>query len=515
MHSATTHRETRPPTALLAALALLAATLVPAVVAPSAAATSDAKVTITSVKTSQVARSKTRTKVKVVVRAPKAGATARVRVSVNPKGKAAKTGKTITRTVKARWSKGAYRTTVTVRTGGPGKVTVRATTGGKTYKATRKAPSKLSTKVTGWDASRTVKAGIKITDTVKVAPAWGRKVLLQQYTGGKWVTRQSAVTAKKKAAKVKFTMRAPSATGAKTTKWRVRVPATNHAKAKKTTTRTLTRETTPTPTPDPEEPTPNPERPGWPLYCGVDGWGKPVTCYRPTISTVLDRWTYNPRCYHEQECWRGGGAYYDDFEWPARWGSSEVFAKGRVNWKPIVAPDWLEHLNTYRQAQSALDGKARHVLRPAPWSTTVDGYTVPGQGGHAQMWAMHVGQVHDGAMVHSNMLERLDWINERWPDARGLWWECGVENISGSATWGSSKGLFAWPSSTPHRNGLLKTESSYSSFGAALADNGTTITVYQGCYLGRGELDPTPAYEADGVTPAIWQPPAGWKPPTN
>src|SRR5690606_33245522 len=64
MHTATTNRETRPPTALLAALALLAATLVPAVVAPSAAATSDAKVTITSVKTSQVARSKTRTKVK-------------------------------------------------------------------------------------------------------------------------------------------------------------------------------------------------------------------------------------------------------------------------------------------------------------------------------------------------------------------------------------------------------------------------------------------------------------------
>ncbi len=513
MHTATTHRETRPPTALLAALALLAATLVPAAVAPAAAAASDAKVTITSVKTSQATRTKTRTRVKVVVRAPKAGATARVRVSVNPKGKAAKTGKTITRTVKARWSKGAYRTTVNVRTGGPGKVSVRATTGSKTYKTTRKAPAKLATKITGWGASRTVKAGTLITDTVKVTPAWGRKVLLQQHTGGKWVTRQSATTAKKKTAKVKFTLRAPNATGAKTTKWRVRVPATNHAKAKKTATRTLTRENTPTP--DPEEPTPDPEHPGWPLWCGLDARGAPLACYRPTISTVLDRWTYNPRCYHEQMCWRKwadseGG---DD-------GSVKAWFHGdwstpRVNWTPVVAPDWLEHLNAYRQNRSTIDGVARHVLRPAPWSTTVDGYTVPGQGGHAQMWAMHVGQVHDGAMVHSNMFERLDWINERWPDARGLWWECGVENISGSASWGSSKGLFAWPSSTPHRNGLLKTQSSYSSFGAALANNGTTITVYQGCYLGRGELDPTPAYEVDGVTPAIWQPPAGWKPPTN
>lgn len=528
-------RTTTPPAAQrkawagLVTLALALGALVPT---PATAAAPAAKPTlrITKVTTAQVSKTKTRTTVRVVLQAPKTARTTRIKVAVNPTGKASATGKTITRTVRAKWSKGAYRATVKVRTGGPGKVTVTHRVQGKTVKATRKSPGKLTTKkITGWDPSRTVKAGAKVTDTVKISPAWGRTVVLEQYTGGRWVTRQRVTTAKKKTAKVTFTLTAPTATGASATRWRVRVPATAHAKGKKTPTRVLTRQDTtrpptPGPTPGPDDPTPDPERPGWPLWCGQDFRGNPIACYRPTISTVLDRFTYNPRCYHKQHCWRTfteaeGGDDGTVFPWVSLdiWNLGDA---GRVGWKPLAAPDWLKHLNTYRQERSAQDGIARHVLRPAPWSITVDGYTVPGQGGHAQMWAMEVGRrITDRPMEqgdHSDMFERLAWINERWPDARGYWWECGVENLSGSTTGGTSqKILWSWATSPGHRTGLLRAQSSYSSFGAALADNGTTVAVYQGCYLGLGEWNPSPAYEADGVTPAIWQPPAGWQSPTN
>jgi len=485
-----------------------------------AAPSSKPKITITSVKTTQVAKAKTRTTTKIVLTAPKTAATVQVRVSVNPTGKVAKTGKTITRKVKARWSKGAYRATVKVSAGGPGKVTASAKVAGKTYKQSRKSPGKLTTKLTGWDASRTVKPGSKLTDTVKVSPAWGRKVQLQERVGTRWVTRKTITTAKKKTAKVKVTLTGPKASGPATTKWRVRAPGTAHSQAKNTPTRSLTRQGTPPTPPTPEPPTPDPEHPGWPRWCGTDGWGDPVECYRPTISTVLDRWTYNPRCYHEQECWRGGGAYYDDYEWPARWTSDELWASARSNWKPLAAPDFLKHLNDYRQSTSAFDGKARRVLRPAPWSITVNGYTVQGQGGHAQMWAMKVGQAMsnpDRPMQqsdHSDTLQRWDWVNARWPDARGYWWVC-TENLSGTDTAGSSKGLFGWTTSSGHRSALLDTSISYSSFGGALADNGDVVLVYQGCQLVISKTNWNPAYETDGVTPAIWRAPAGWTAPSN
>lgn len=525
---------TSRPGARLGAVAVTVWLVLVGVVVPassSAAKSAEPGLVIAKVKTAQVSRTKTRTTVKVRIDAPRKVARPVVRVRVNPTGKVARTGKTITRKVRASWSKGAWRATVKVRTGGPGKIVARTVVAGKKLKVTRKSPGKVTTKITGWDASRTVAPGARVVDTVKVTPAYGRKVLLQERVGGRWVTRKTINTAKKKkTAKIKVALNGPAASGPAKTRWRVRVPATVHAKAKKTKVRVLTRDNSrPPDRPDPSNPpTPDPERPGWPQWCGTDIWGTtPLGCYRPTISTVLDRWTYNPRCYHEQECWRK----FDPSELlPGeesttvfRWRSPQAAAAGRVNWKPLAAPDFIDHLNTYRQNTSNDpqygDGKHRHILRPAPWSITVDGHTVPGQGGHPQMLAMQIGQAmtrEDRNMRqddHSNILEREEWINARWPDARGYWWMCSGENLSGSSTMGSSRSLFAWPSSSGHRTALLRERTTYSSFGAVIADNGSIVAVYQECYLMQGKWNTDPAYEADGVTPAIWQPPAGWVAP--
>lgn len=522
------------PSARWAAVTLTVWVLLVVVLVPansSAASSGEPTLKITKVKTAQVSRTKTRTTVKVRIDAPRQASRPVVRVRVNPTGKVARTGKTITRKVRASWSKGAWRATVKIRTGGPGKIAAHATVGGKKLKATRKSPGKVSTQITGWDASSTVAPGARVTDTIKITPARGRKVLLQERVDGTWVTRQQ-FTAKKKTAKIKVTLTGPAASGPAKTRWRVRVPATVHAKAKKTKVRVLTRDNSRPPgRPDPgNPPTPDPERPGWPHWCGTDIWGStPLACYRPTISTVLDRWTYNPRCYLEQECWRK----FDPSElFPGeesttvfRWRSPQVAAAGRVNWKPLAAPDFIDHLNAYRQNASNDpqygDGKHRHILRPAPWSITVDGHEVPGQGGHPQMLAMQIGQ----AMTrenrnmrqedHSDSMERWEWINERWPDARGHWWMCS-ENLSGSSTSGTSRNVVgSWAASPPHRNALLDVQASYSSFGGALADNGSVVAVYQGCRLVNSKTDWNPAYEADGVTPAIWRPPAGWVAPRD
>ena len=92
------------------------------------------------------------------------------------------------------------------------------------------AETNKDTEVTGIDYVRNNKAGVTVVDRMHVKPGYGREVKLQMYNSstGKWVTKQTTHCEDEENASVKLTY-TKDWYSAKSTKWRVYVPATDDA----------------------------------------------------------------------------------------------------------------------------------------------------------------------------------------------------------------------------------------------------------------------------------------------
>lgn len=90
--------------------------------------------------------------------------------------------------------------------------------------------SPAKTKVSGINFNRSGKAGTTLTDTVKVSPAYGAEIHLQQKSGNKWVTRGTYTAADQGSAEVTLTYTKNWYTKESST-WRVYVPERSGAAA--------------------------------------------------------------------------------------------------------------------------------------------------------------------------------------------------------------------------------------------------------------------------------------------
>lgn len=102
------------------------------------------------------------------------------------------------------------------------------------------AGTQADTTVTGIDYVRNNKAGTTVVDRMHVKPGYGRAVKLQMYNSstGKWTTKQTAYCEDEENASVKLTY-TKDWYSAKSTKWRVYVPATDEASSYTSNTITM------------------------------------------------------------------------------------------------------------------------------------------------------------------------------------------------------------------------------------------------------------------------------------
>lgn len=102
------------------------------------------------------------------------------------------------------------------------------------------AGTQADTTVTGIDYVRNNKAGTTVVDRMHVKPGYGRAVKLQMYNSstGQWTTKQTAYCEDEENASVKLTY-TKDWYSAKTTKWRVYVPATDDASSYTSSTITM------------------------------------------------------------------------------------------------------------------------------------------------------------------------------------------------------------------------------------------------------------------------------------
>jgi len=150
-----------------------------------------------------------------------------MKVALNPTGATASTGHTVTKKVKAAWSKGQYRATVKFKTKATGKLTV-SSSGAKTVSKVAAKPKGV---FVGWSTkTQTHTASIfnEPERDIELRGAWGRTYYVQAYRSSKWV---SVKTVKAYNGPSDFsTVTVPSTWSmSPTSKWRLYAPATTQA----------------------------------------------------------------------------------------------------------------------------------------------------------------------------------------------------------------------------------------------------------------------------------------------
>lgn len=213
------------------------------VLLPTGAATAAAgtQLRVTALSTTYSGVDTLSTKVKVTVTSSQLrGRTVPVTITINPAGRTSQTGPTVSKTVSAkRVSAHRWTFTTIVRTQGVGPVAGRVKVDRTWVRGSDTSVSKARTRVTTWSTSTALKPGERATGTVTVTPAYGRTILVQHYTAGKWTTVQRAATARKGTSKVRVTLPAASSTTG-TTKWRAVVASDPRGAKGTSSTRTLT-----------------------------------------------------------------------------------------------------------------------------------------------------------------------------------------------------------------------------------------------------------------------------------
>jgi len=418
--------------ALLVVVALCSLLGSAATASPSDAATRE-RATLT-VRATQVSRTKVRTTVKVVVRSTHHGSTKKITLRLNPTGPVKATGKTITRRVTLHWKKNAYRGTARFSARRAGKVTLRGHGIAKVSRRVKAVPSSSSSRVTK-GASVSVGTSGSYSTSVTVTPGYRRPVLVQRKVAGVWAT-VSTLSARGRIAVVPVLL-SPAQIGTGETAWRVFAPATSRASAvvaaRFTTRRAGT--STPPPTGDPAR---NCNAGAHWYGPGGDRWDEtlPDCAHLPTISTVYDTWTLEPRCGLTEVCFRAPTQHERDLglvgHQPSTIGGVTYLDKNLLYYPPdatlaaglgtridsstvpetLYLPGLVDAMNRFVKARAAsyaadnpswsglqFENPFRPMWTPqfaGPRSTTpqltfVGGSTgtivVPGQGGFAQHWA--------------------------------------------------------------------------------------------------------------------------------
>ncbi|TQK76465.1 hypothetical protein FB389_1138 [Rarobacter incanus] len=475
-----------------------------------------------------------RAEVRVVVRAPRADAVRWVVVRYRPAGSVKSGGADQRKRVAVRWSvgKGAYVGVVSFRSKRPGSVRVKVAGVGSAKASARL----LTTKLSGWDSSAKVTKGKAVKDTVAVSPAYGRKVLLQRYSGASWVTVRTYTAPNRSKANVAVTITAAEAQAYK--KWRVQAVGTGIAKAKSSGVKKLSGKATLN---DPG--TPDPATPSTPTTPGTgngyatcnDVFGNPIAnCL--TISTVAGVWSRDAACGVTKVCVRKPTAEEIDWglvpaetvQWPNKtWSLLQRFttqpASGWSTTKTetFYVPGVAEALNDWGVANGFLEEGSNH-FRPLKTASgggptvtgtyvTADGSTktikVPGQGGFAQWWQEQTfglshgdywsrssGEIHSCGTrtgqdcTPSSANNARMYTNANYP-VSGYKWDCSEQVWGGSAD-ETARGYLAGINQTAEpahwaglRNASNASNPIYANWGGVRWDEGGTSVVVEMCQL--------------------------------